>query len=92
MGPDKMKLKELKKLVNLKAKLLSNIFERSCRSQFQTSRKSPIFDHLSENDLGNYTPAKPTFFPGKAVYWALLEGISKQIKVKKTTKKSYIGW
>lgn len=67
MGPDKMQLKELKKLVNLNAKLLSIIFERSCRSQSQTSRKSLIYDHLPKKDLGNYTPVRLMFFPGKAV-------------------------
>lgn len=68
MGPHKMQLMELKILIYLNAKLLSIIFERSCRSQCQTSRKSLFYDHLPKKDLGNYLPVKLTLFLGKAAY------------------------
>lgn len=77
--PHKVQLKELKKLVSLSAKLQSIVFEKSCRSEYQTSRKSLIYDHLPKKDLGNNTPVKLTLLPGKAVCWALMEGMSEQI-------------
>lgn len=90
MGPHKSQLKGLKKLVNLNAKLFSIIFEKSCRSQCQTSRKSLVYDHLPK--IWKTTHQASSQFSLEKLCVELSWKISKQIKVKKMTKTNHIGW
>lgn len=85
-GSEEMHLRVLKELVNVVAKPLSIIFEKSCWSgevlgDQKTGDITPIFKNGEKEDPGNYRAADP----GNTMVQNLLDNLLKHIKKKEVS-------
>ncbi|KGL79133.1 RNA-directed DNA polymerase from mobile element jockey, partial [Tinamus guttatus] len=88
MGPDGMHPRVLRELVDVIAKPLSIIFERSWRrgevpEDWKKANVTPVFKKGKKEDPGNYRPVSLTPIPGKVMEQLGLAGVSKHVEDKK---------
>ena len=77
----------LKELVEVIAKPLSIIFERTWRTHevpeyWRKAIVTPVFKKGKKEDLGNYRPDRLTSVPGKVREQLIVDVISKQVEEK----------
>ncbi|KFV77602.1 hypothetical protein N308_11331, partial [Struthio camelus australis] len=87
-GPDGMHPQVLKELMNIIARLLSIILERSWQSgevpeDWKKVSVTPTFKKGKKEDPGNYRPVSLPSIPAKVVEQLILEAISKHVEDKK---------
>ncbi|KGL72272.1 hypothetical protein N309_12600, partial [Tinamus guttatus] len=88
MGPDGMHPRVLRELVDVIAKPLSIIFERSWRTgevlkDWKKANVTPVFKKGKKEDPGNSTPVSLTSVPGKVMEWLILTIVSRHVEDKK---------
>ncbi|KFV88850.1 hypothetical protein N308_13788, partial [Struthio camelus australis] len=88
MGPDGMHPRVLRELVDVIARPLSILLERSWRSgevpeDWQKASVTPVFQKGKREEPGNYRPVSLPSIPGKGMEQPLLEVISKHVEDKK---------
>ncbi|KGL72885.1 RNA-directed DNA polymerase from mobile element jockey, partial [Tinamus guttatus] len=88
MGPDGMHPGVLRELVDVVAKPLSIIFERSWRTgevpeDWKKANVTPVFKKGKNEDPGNYRPVSLTSVPRKVMERLILAVVSKHMEDKK---------
>ncbi|KGL78536.1 RNA-directed DNA polymerase from mobile element jockey, partial [Tinamus guttatus] len=88
MGPEGMHPRVLRELVDVIAKTLSIIFERSWRTgempqDWKKANVRPVFKYGKKEDPGNYRPVSLTSVPGKVMERLILAIVSMHMEDKK---------
>ncbi|KGL76821.1 RNA-directed DNA polymerase from mobile element jockey, partial [Tinamus guttatus] len=88
IGPDGIHPRVLSELVDVTAKPLSIIFERSWRTgevpeDWKKANVTPVFKKGKKEDPGNYRPVSLTSVPGKVMQWLILAVVSGPMEDKK---------
>ena len=96
-GPDGMHLRVLRELVDVLAKPLSVVFERSWGTgevpkDWEGANVTPGFRKGEKQDLGNYRPVSLTSIPRKVVEQFIMEVISRHAEDKKVIRNSQHGF
>jgi len=96
MGPDGMHPRVLRELADVIAEPLTNIFERSWRTEvpedWRKANVTPVFKKGKKEDPGNYRPVSLTSILGKMMEELILDVISKQVEEKKAIRSSQHGF
>ncbi|CAM4608678.1 unnamed protein product [Caretta caretta] len=97
MGPDALRPRVLKELVDVIAEPLAIIFENSWRSgevpdNWKKADVVPIFKKGKKEDPGNYRPVSLTSVPGKIMEQVLKESILKHLEERKVIRNSQHGF